>query len=182
MVRLTDLAKRSCQERAAFCFTTEDAAKEIRARTGLEKGSLRVGASGSLAYHLLPLLIVSIALAIQRLTFTLSNIRATPQLLDAAERHEIDIALMRLPHDKTKLSITVLREEALVAALPKSHPLAGQATVKLKQLRDAPIYSSAIGASRSISGAAALRKAVVPAEHHLLRHGICTAAGSLALA
>lgn len=39
-------------------------------------------------------------------------------------------ALIRLPHDKTKLSITVLRDEALVAALPKSHPLAGEATVE----------------------------------------------------
>jgi DNA-binding transcriptional LysR family regulator len=58
MVRLTDLGEAFLPRARSILLQTNDAAKEIRARTGLEKGVVRVGASGALAYHLLPLLIV----------------------------------------------------------------------------------------------------------------------------
>lgn len=137
MVRLTDLGEAFMPRARSILLQTEDAAQEIRARTGLEKGVLRVGASGALAYHLLPLLIVEYRALYPNIDLHIVEHR-TPHLLDAAERHEIDVALIRLPHDKTKLSITVLRDEALVAVLPKSHPLADEESVTLKQLADEP--------------------------------------------
>lgn len=136
-VQLTDLGEALVPRARGILLQTDDAAKEIRARTGLEKGTLRVGASGSLAYHLLPLLIAEYRALFPKIELHIVEHR-TPQLLAAAEQHEIDIALIRLPHDKTKLSTTVLRQEALVVALPKSHPLANQATVKLKQFANEP--------------------------------------------
>ncbi|CAN7693452.1 LysR family transcriptional regulator [Mesorhizobium sp. LjRoot246] len=135
--RLTDLGEAFLPRARSILLQTEDAAKEIRARTGLEKGMLRVGASGALAYHLLPLLIVEYRALYPNIDLHIVEHR-TPHLLDSAERHEIDIALIRLPHDRTKLSITVLREESLLAVLPKSHPLAGETSVKLRQLREEP--------------------------------------------
>lgn len=135
MVRLTDLGDAFLPRARSILLQSEDAAKEIRARAGLEMGLLRVGASGALAYHLLPLLILEYRTLYPNVELHIVE-RRTPLLLDAAERHEIDIALIRLPHDRTKLSITVLREEPLVAVLPKSHPLAGEASVQLSQLAD----------------------------------------------
>jgi DNA-binding transcriptional LysR family regulator len=137
MVRLTDLGEAFLPRARSILLQTDDAAQEIRARTGLEKGVLRVGASGALAYHLLPLLIVEYRALYPNIDLHIVEHR-TPHLLDSAERHEIDVALIRLPHDKTKLSITVLRDEPLVAALPKSHPLAGETSVELKQLANEP--------------------------------------------
>lgn len=137
MVRLTDLGEAFLPRARSILLQTDDAAQEIRARTGLEKGVLRVGASGALAYHLLPLLIEQYRARHPNIDLHIVE-RRTPQLLAAAERYEIDVALIRLPHDKTKLSITVLRDERLVAALPKSHPLAGETELKLKQLADEP--------------------------------------------
>lgn len=137
MVRLTDLGDAFLPRARSILLQTDDAAKEIRARTGLEKGGLRVGASGALAYHLLPLLIVQYRALYPNIDLHIVE-RRTPHLLDAAERHEIDVALIRLPHDKTKLLITVLRDEQLVAALPKSHPLASESAIKLKQLAEEP--------------------------------------------
>jgi DNA-binding transcriptional LysR family regulator len=137
MVRLTDLGEAFLPRARSILLQTNDAAKEIRARTGLEKGTVRVGASGALAYHLLPLLIVEYRALYPNIDLQIVEHR-TPHLLESAERHEIDVALIRLPHDKTKLSITLLRKEALVAALPKSHPLAKERSVKLKQLSDEP--------------------------------------------
>lgn len=136
-VRLTDLGEAFVPRARGILLQTDDAAKEIRARTGLEKGTLRVGASGSLAYHLLPLLIAEYRALFPNIELHIVEHR-TPQLLAAAEQHEIDIALIRLPHDKTKLSTTVLRKEVLVVALPKSHPLASEKTVKLKQFANEP--------------------------------------------
>lgn len=136
-VRLTDLGEAFVPRARSILLQTEDAAKEIRARTGLEKGVLRVGASGALAYHLLPLLIVKYRALYPNIDLHIVEHR-TPHLLDSAERHELDIALIRLPHNKTRLTITVLRREVLVAALPKSHPLAGSKSVKLKQLANEP--------------------------------------------
>lgn len=135
IVRLTDLGEAFVPRARSILNQADDAAKEIRARAGLEMGLLRVGASGALAYHLLPLLIVEYRSLYPNIDLQIVEHR-TPQLLEAAERHEIDIALIRLPHDRTKLSITVIREEALVAVLPKSHPLANEPSVKLKQLAD----------------------------------------------
>ncbi|MBN9306938.1 MAG: hypothetical protein BGO82_05450 [Devosia sp. 67-54] len=137
LVRLTDLGEAFLPRARSILLQTDDAAKEIRARTGLEKGVVRVGASGSLAYHLLPLLVVKYRELYPNIDLQIVEHR-TPQLLDAAERHEIDVALIRLPHDKTKLSITVLRDEALMAAVPGSHPLASEAMVSLRQLADEP--------------------------------------------
>lgn len=137
MVRLTDLGEAFLPRARSILLQTEDAAREVRARTGLGKGLLRVGASGALAYHLLPLLIVEYRALYPNIDLHIVEHR-TPHLLDAAERHEIDVALIRLPHDRTKLSITVLRDEALVAALPRLHPLASEPTVALEQLADEP--------------------------------------------
>lgn len=135
MVRLTDLGEAMLPRARSILLQAEDAAKEIRARTGLEKGALRVGASGVLAYHLLPLLIAEYRAKYPNIDLHIVEHR-TPQLLQDTERYEVDVALIRLPHDETKLSITVLREEALYAALPMSHPLAKEKKLKLRQLAD----------------------------------------------
>lgn len=134
-VRLTDLGEAFLPRARSIVVQMEDAAKEIRARTGLEKGILRVGASGALAYHLLPLLIAEYRNLYPNIDLQIFEHR-TPRLLEAAERHEIDVALIRLPHDQTKLSITILRDESLLAALPPNHPLANQDSIKLRQLAD----------------------------------------------
>lgn len=81
MVRLTDLGEAFLPRARSILLQTDDAAQEIRARTGLEKGVLRVGASGALAYHLLPLLIVEYRALYPNIDLHIVEHR-TPHLLD----------------------------------------------------------------------------------------------------
>ena len=61
----------------------------------------------------------------------------SPQLLINLQRGLIDVAFIRLPLAKTRgIKIDTLIEEPIVAVLPRSHALAGEASVTLEQLAE----------------------------------------------
>ncbi len=136
-VRLTELGEALLPRARLILDQAQEARREIRARLGLERGLLRVGASGALARHLLPDLLDRYQRAYPGIELRILE-RRTPLLVRAVEHFELDAALIRSPHPPTTLPTTVLGTERFVAVLPKSHPLATAGSVRLRQLRDDP--------------------------------------------
>lgn len=134
-VRLSDLGAAFVPMARRILAEVEAATEELGALRRLEKGVLRIGASGALAYYLLPMLLKRFRDSYPMVHLEIVE-RRTAELLQLAEQEAIDVALIRLPHDQTRLQTRVLASEPLVVALPPAHPQAGQATVRLRDLAD----------------------------------------------
>jgi DNA-binding transcriptional LysR family regulator len=136
-VRLTDLGEALLPRARLILAQAREATQDIRALLGLERGVLRVGASGALARHLLPDFLDRFRTVYPGVELLIREQR-TPQLLRSVEAFDLDAALIRLPHPPTSLETTVLGTERLVAVLPRSHPCARARSVPLRALRDDP--------------------------------------------
>jgi DNA-binding transcriptional LysR family regulator len=121
-VRLTD-AGTVLAARARELFAIERAAEEeMRALRGLERGSLRIGASTTIAtYHLPPVLAAFQARhpgVVLRLTSA-----NTWAILDLLARREIDAALVEGPVDDAAFTVTPWREEKMLFVAAPAHRL-----------------------------------------------------------
>lgn len=137
-VRLSDLGDAFVPRARQILEEVASAVEEIGAIARLERGTLRVGASGALAYYLLPKLLIEYRARYPAIDVEIVE-RRTSQLLRLAENNEIDVALIRLPHARTTLVTRHLASERLVAAVPASHRLAGASAVALGELREDPL-------------------------------------------
>lgn len=122
-VRLTD-AGSVLAARARELFAIERAAEEeMRALRGLERGSLRIGASTTIAtYHLPPLLAAFQARhpgVVLRLTSANSG-----AVLDLLTAREVDIALVEGPVDEPGLTVAPWRREPMLFVAAPTHRLA----------------------------------------------------------
>ena len=121
-VRLTDAGARLAA-RARDLFAIERAAEEeMRALRGLERGSLRIGASTTIAtYHLPPVLAAFQARhpgVVLRLTSA-----NTWAVLDLLARREIDVALVEGPVEDSAFTVTPWRQERMVFVVAPAHRL-----------------------------------------------------------
>jgi DNA-binding transcriptional LysR family regulator len=107
-----------------------------RAQRG-EIGQLSVGFVGSAAYEVLPRLLRAFRSAYPEVELRLQSMTTKEQLAALAERR-LDVGLLRLPIEDPTLAWRVVTKEPLVAVLPATHPLAGQATLPLAALADEP--------------------------------------------
>lgn len=113
-----------------------DEAKRIG--SGLE-GRLVIGCVGSATYSLLPALARALRERMPGVDFAFRGEMLSPDQLDALRDGSIDLALLRpfqeLSED-TRVTVSPLREERYVVALPKGHRLAGRSKVRVADLRD----------------------------------------------
>ena len=136
-VRLTDLGEALLPRARQILAQAREAKEDVLARLGLERGVLRVGASGALARHLLPDLLDRYRAAHPGVDLFIREQR-TPQLVRSVETFELDAALIRIPHPPTWLETTVLGAERLVAVVPRDHPRARARAAPLGAFRDDP--------------------------------------------
>lgn len=159
-VRLSDLGAAFVPMARRILGEVSAAKAEIGAMTRLEKGRLRVGASGALAYYLLPQLLWRFRSEHPGVAVEIVE-RRTSELIGLCESDELDLALVRLPHEKTALETRLLAHEPLMLALPPGHRLAAAAEVPISALAGEPLILIA-----------------QPGEpFHALVTGLCTAAG-----
>lgn len=109
--------------------TVEDARSAHRG----ESGRLAFGFVGSAAYEVLPHLLRTFRAAYSGVELRLQSMTTKEQLAALAERR-LDLGLLRLPVEDTRLSWRVVAREPLVAVLPKTHALAAEARVPLAGL------------------------------------------------
>ncbi|MBB4095235.1 LysR substrate-binding domain-containing protein [Brucella pecoris] len=73
----------------------------------------------------------------------------TPALqIQGLLERRIDICLFRMPPHQEGLQREIIMQEALMVAMPRSHPLASQNTVSLMQLKDHPFVMFGLHQSR----------------------------------
>lgn len=115
-------------------FALEKAAEaDLRARQGLERGSLTIGASTAIATFMLP------ALLAQYLSHSpLIRVKVVSGNTDAIEKrllsYELDLALIEAPVDNSRLHQEFWREEELIILAPAGHPLLSQKRICVADL------------------------------------------------
>lgn len=110
----------------------------VRIGSGLE-GRLVIGCVGSATYSLLPALARALREQLPGVDFAFRGEMLSPDQLDALRDGSIDLALLRpfreLSED-SDITVSPLREEKYVVALPEGHRLAGRSKVRVADLRD----------------------------------------------
>ncbi|HEV7264447.1 MAG TPA: LysR substrate-binding domain-containing protein [Falsiroseomonas sp.] len=126
-VALTE-AGRSLLDDGRRLLAIAEAAPLAARRAALgERGILALGFSGSCAYAFLPAALEGFRRARPDVEIALREMAAA-RLVEALREGRFDICLMRAGRVPPDLTGALVFEEPLVAALPRSHPLAGYAS------------------------------------------------------
>lgn len=138
------------------------------ARTGVEdkrtdvRGSVAAGVIPTIAPYLLPRYTASFAKKYPEARLRIVE-ETTPVLVESLRNLSIDLAVLALPLRHKEFELFPLRTEPLFAVLPKDHPLAGQKSLALKDLRGEPFVMLRDGhCFRDLSVAACVRARVAP--------------------
>jgi LysR family transcriptional regulator, hydrogen peroxide-inducible genes activator len=98
-------------------------------------GPLRLGVIYTIGPYILPALVRQVIERTPQMPLMLQE-NFTVRLLEMLRTGEIDCAILAEPFPDTGLAQAQLYDEPFVAALPRSHPLAGQASLTTDQLKD----------------------------------------------
>lgn len=97
-------------------------------------GHLTIGCVGSATYSLLPQLVRDLREELPGVDVDLRGEMLVPTLVDGLRSGELHFAVLRPPTDVDDLTVTVLRTEPLIVALPERHRLAAKAAIALSEL------------------------------------------------
>ncbi|MBW8793234.1 MAG: LysR family transcriptional regulator [Streptomyces sp.] len=133
-VDLTEAGRAYLARSRAILADVDEAAHEARRVAAGAVGHLAIGCVGSATYSLLPALSRHLATELPGVDFAFRGEMLAPDQVEALRAGEIDIALLRPPVTDLSLTVTPLRRDRLVVALPADHPLA-----RRKQIRAADL-------------------------------------------
>ncbi|WP_019895079.1 hydrogen peroxide-inducible genes activator [Hydrogenovibrio halophilus] len=100
-----------------------------------DSAELKIGAIYTIGPYLLPHVISAFQQSKESVRLTIEE-NYTHELARKLHSGELDAILVSLPFDEPNVATLPLYEEPFYAALPKSHPLAGQDTVRLSDLEN----------------------------------------------
>lgn len=141
---------------ATELFAVERAAEEeLRAYRGLERGTLRIGASTTIATYLLPTELAQFHKTFPGVTLRVvsTNTRAVARLL---LQRKIDVALVEGPVEHARIEVTPWRADALVVIAPPAHPLSSEHNVAPSALAREPFIVRESGSGTRVEGDRAL--------------------------
>lgn len=135
-VRLTE-AGLALQDHARAIFAAESAAEDdLRSRLGLTGGSLRIGASLTVANYYLPPLLARFQELNPHLRILLGS-NNTENVVRLLLEYRLDAAFVEGPVQHERLVLRKWREDQLVVVAASGHPLARRASLCLEDLADA---------------------------------------------
>ena len=136
-VRLT-AAGRTLAARAPAVLEAAGALREDVRHAALGRtGVLRVGIGASAALGMVPEMIAGFRARCPGVVVQLDDVTSRPHE-ERLRQRLIDVALVREPAPVEGLRSTVVREEPMVAVLPRAHRLARRRALDLAELRDEP--------------------------------------------
>lgn len=122
-------------ERArAILASVVGAADEARRVAAGAVGHVALGCVGSATYSLLPALSRRLADELPGVEFSFRGEMLVADQLDALRERTIDLALLRTPVTDGSLTVTTLRKERLVVAVPSGHRLAARRQLRVADL------------------------------------------------
>lgn len=110
----------------------------VRDLLGLRRGSLALGSTPSLTTNLLPPVLAAFHANHPGLDLTLHE-AGSQDLVDRLEQGEMDLAVVILPVDRPWVETTELKQEELVLAVHRGHPLARRRSVRVADLEQIPL-------------------------------------------
>lgn len=123
-VQLTRAGMTFLTRARAVLSDIDAAANEARRVAAGSIGHLTLGCVGSATYSLLPELSRALSTELPGIDFSFRGEMLAPDQIDALRTGQIDVALLRPPVADLSLTVTVLRQDRLVVAIPTGHPLA----------------------------------------------------------
>lgn len=111
---------------------------QIEDLSGFRRGTVSIACSQALAYHLLPTEIAAYRESFPLVTFDV-QVRDHRDALRALTDFEADLALVFRPSLTADIQVLASVEQRLVAILAKTHPLADQATLRLRDCARYPL-------------------------------------------
>lgn len=143
-VDLTEAGQAFYADALRILRSLDDSARRVRRIAGGSHGLLRIGLTGSAAYEQLPRLARLVKDELPGVALEIHSEMLTPAQEAALLDGSIDLGLLRPPTREDAISHRTVAAEPLVAALPAQHPLAGETSLRVADLRaeDFVMYSA----------------------------------------
>ena len=126
-VRLTDAGIALATHARVLFGVARTAEEEMGAFRGLGRGTLRVGASTTVATYYLPAVLAEFARRHPGIEVRLTSAN-TADIVSRLVAYELDVALVEGPVADDRLAVEPWREDELVLIAPRTHRLAGRRT------------------------------------------------------
>lgn len=136
-VKLTDAGVVFLEEVNKVFTQVNQAVRTAQQASRGEIGRLVIGFNSSATYSVLPDLLHKFQQHCPDVKLVLHEL-TTSQQLDKLYRNQIDLGILYLPVDESKLSVMPILKEPLMVALPETHFLANQPQVSMYELIDEP--------------------------------------------
>lgn len=111
------------------------------------QGILRLGSTGSAAYHVLPRVLREARLRLPGVEVEVKGETLSPELVDGLLEHRMDLALLRLPVSAQGLELEVVQSDELHVAVPSDHRLATAGEVQVGDLKDETLVGYPLGSA-----------------------------------
>ena len=136
----------------------DEATVVIEEMRGIQRGTLRVGASTTVGIYLLPVALGAFKKLHPGLVISL-EIGTRARVQDQVLRNELDLAVVGPALKDPELAIIPFLSDELVVVAPAGHPLAGRRGLTLKDLADQPFIMREAASGSRLSLEKAARKA-----------------------
>lgn len=135
-VKLTPVGKLFLKHTETALKSIDYAIQQIDEYLDPERGTIKIGFPTSLANHLLPTVISAFKERYANVAFQLRQ-GSYRFLIDAVKNREIDLAFLGpVPTNDNDIEGHILFTESIAALIPVTHPLAGQSSLLLNDLRN----------------------------------------------
>lgn len=138
-VRLTEAGEAVVRHADAILARLAEAEAELEAIAGLRGGRLRMASFESGAATLMPLAIADFRERHPLVELSLS-LWESEDVIPRLRAGDLDLALVEDPHERPpgidRIELVHLLDDPMYLLLPKRHPLAGKAKVRLRELAD----------------------------------------------
>ncbi|MBP2001282.1 LysR family transcriptional activator of glutamate synthase operon [Paenibacillus shirakamiensis] len=137
-VHLTAVGQLFCSRIETILKDLDRAVDEVHEFLDPELGEIRLGFPHSLGSHLIPSLVAEFRKRYPNVKFRFKQ-GMFPSLIRDVVSAEVDLAFISpFPESHEHVEGNLMLTEELVAIVPSAHPLAGEETIHLNQLKDEP--------------------------------------------
>jgi DNA-binding transcriptional LysR family regulator len=130
-VRLTEAGEVLYEYARRMLTLLDEATLVMEQMRGIERGTLRVGASTTVGIYVIPLALGAYKKLHPNLALSL-EIGARETLQERVKRGVLDLAVLSLPIADPDLESTSFMDDELVMVVPAGHPLAGRSNLTLR--------------------------------------------------
>ncbi|GJM74073.1 hypothetical protein HMSSN036_62890 [Paenibacillus macerans] len=135
-LHLTAVGQLFCSRVETILKDLDRAVNEVHEFIDPEQGEIRLGFPNSLGIHIIPSVVAEFRKLYPNVKFRFRQ-GTYPTLIRDVVSGEVDLAFISpFPENHDQVTGNVVLTEDLVAILPPGHPLAGEQSIKLSQLKD----------------------------------------------